>query len=63
MTRGWNLDHSPAFMIMDLMSRMLSPYQLNPANINPLRDVLVKSVDFDVSSTAAPCVCSSPPPT
>lgn len=47
LTRGWNLDHSPAFMVFDLMSRMLSPYQLNPANINPLRDVLVKSVDFE----------------
>jgi NTE family protein len=46
-TRGWNLDHSPAFMIMDMMSRMLSPYQTNPANLNPLRDVLQKSVDFE----------------
>lgn len=47
MTRGWNLDHSPSFMIMDMMSRMLSPYQTNPANLNPLRDVLLKSVDFE----------------
>ncbi len=46
-TRGWNLDHSPSFMIMDMMSRMLSPYQTNPANLNPLRDVLLKSVDFE----------------
>ncbi|MBM3622362.1 MAG: patatin-like phospholipase family protein [Alphaproteobacteria bacterium] len=46
-TRGWNLDHSPAFMIMDMMSRMLSPYQTNPGNLNPLRDVLLKSVDFE----------------
>jgi NTE family protein len=47
LTRGWSLDHSPAFMVFDLMSRMLSPYQLNPANLNPLRDVLLKSVDFE----------------
>jgi NTE family protein len=46
-TRGWNLDHSPSFMIMDMMTRMLSPYQMNPANHNPLRDVLLKSVDFE----------------
>ena len=46
-TRGWNLDHSPSFMIMDMMTRMLSPYQMNPANLNPLRDVLLKSVDFE----------------
>ena len=46
MRGGWNLDHSPAFFGLDLLTRLLSPYQLNPANINPLRDVLEKSVDF-----------------
>ena len=42
-----SLDHSPAFLMLDLMSRLLSPYQLNPANYNPLRHVLEQSVDFD----------------
>ncbi|MBL8674946.1 MAG: patatin-like phospholipase family protein [Rhodospirillales bacterium] len=46
LTNGWNLDSSPAFLTFDLLSRMLSPYQTNPANINPLRDVLERSVDF-----------------
>jgi len=31
----------------DLLSRILSPYQFNPLNINPLRDVLNDLVDFE----------------
>jgi len=42
-----NMDFSPGWLAMDAMSRMLSPYQLNPANLNPLRDVLQESVDFE----------------
>ncbi len=44
---GWNLDHSAAFVAFDILTRMLSPYQLNPMNLNPLRRALVKSVDFE----------------
>lgn len=43
----WSLDHSPFFIMMDIMSRLLSPYDLNPFNINPLTDVLEKLIDFD----------------
>jgi NTE family protein len=43
----WTLDTSPAYVIMDLMSRMLSPYDLNPLNFNPLREILSESIDFD----------------
>ncbi|HYR66013.1 MAG TPA: patatin-like phospholipase family protein, partial [Reyranella sp.] len=45
-SNGWNLDHSAAFIAFDLLTRMLSPYQLNPTNYNPLRGVLERSVDF-----------------
>ncbi|MAS42677.1 MAG: patatin [Rhodobacteraceae bacterium] len=31
----------------DALTRMFSPYDLNPFNINPLRDLLVKQLDFD----------------
>ena len=31
----------------DAMSRYLSPYDLNPLNINPLKDLIVRFVDFD----------------
>src|SRR5262249_55841889 len=37
----------PAFMFFDMMSRLVSPYQFNPLNYNPLRDLLEKSVDFE----------------
>jgi NTE family protein len=46
------LDWSPAFVMFDLMTRLLSPYQLNPGNYNPLREVLLQSVDFEVLRTA-----------
>ncbi|MBI3444018.1 MAG: patatin-like phospholipase family protein [Magnetospirillum sp.] len=36
-----------AHLQMDLLTRLLSPYQFNPLNINPLRDMLVQLVDFD----------------
>ena len=43
----WTLDTSPAYVAFDLMSRMLSPYDLNPLGFNPLRAVLTESIDFD----------------
>jgi NTE family protein len=42
----WTLDQSPMFITMDLMSRLFSPYDLNPLGTNPLSDVLAKTVDF-----------------
>jgi len=38
---------SPFQPWIDAMSKYLSPYDLNPLNINPLKDLIVKSVDFD----------------
>ena len=35
-----------AFTFFDLMSRLSSPYQLNPFNINPLRTLLEELVHF-----------------
>jgi NTE family protein len=43
----WTLDTSPAYVAMDLMSRVLSPYDLNPFGLNPLRSVLAESIDFE----------------
>ncbi len=39
-------DWSPAALWFDVLSLMVSPYQLNPFNLNPLRKVLEESVDF-----------------
>lgn len=44
---SWSLDSSPAYIWMDLMSRMASPYDLNPLSLNPLRDLVEEFVDFD----------------
>nr|WP_309502392.1 patatin-like phospholipase family protein [uncultured Roseovarius sp.] len=43
----WSLDRSWGYQVMDAMSRMFSPYQLNPMNMNPLKDVLESCVDFE----------------
>jgi NTE family protein len=43
----WTLDTSPAYVAMDLMARVLSPYDLNPFGFNPLRAILAESIDFD----------------
>ena len=43
----WSLDTSPAYVAMDLMTRLLSPYDLNPLAFNPLRDILNESIDFE----------------
>jgi NTE family protein len=44
---GWNAENSPGWLFFDALSRFLSPYQLNPLNFNPLRQVLSARVDFD----------------
>ena len=40
----WSLDTSPAYLVMDIMTRLLSPYDLNPLGFNPLREIDRKSV-------------------
>jgi NTE family protein len=42
----WTLDTSPAYIAMDLMARVISPYDLNPLGLNPLRAILAESIDF-----------------
>jgi NTE family protein len=44
--RAWTSDASPFHMYMDWMTRMWSPYQLNPFDLNPLRDIVTRLVDF-----------------
>jgi len=43
----WTLDSSPLYVAMDLMSRLLSPYDVNPMGKNPLRAILAELVNFD----------------
>jgi NTE family protein len=41
------VDGSPVQFFMDTLARFLSPYDLNPLNINPLKDLIERFVDFD----------------
>jgi NTE family protein len=43
----WSIDTSPAYIFTDLMSRVLSPYDMNPLGLNPLRDILAENIDFE----------------
>ena len=47
MDPGFGLEHSPGFLIVDFISRFMSPYQLNPSDKNPMRDLLNEVVDFE----------------
>ena len=41
-----NMDFSPLWRFADILMRQFSPYELNPANANPLREHLEAMVDF-----------------
>ncbi|HUJ99698.1 MAG TPA: patatin-like phospholipase family protein [Stellaceae bacterium] len=43
----WTMDTAPAYIAMEMMARLFSPYDLNPFGLNPLRTILSESVDFD----------------
>ncbi len=43
----WTLDTSPFFFVTDLMSRLFSPYDLTPKDVNPLRRILAEVIDFE----------------
>jgi NTE family protein len=43
----WTLDNSPGFIFFDLLSRLVSPYQMNPIGFNLLSWQLSSLIDFD----------------
>ncbi len=48
------LDNSPAQAWLDAMQKFWSPYEVNPLNINPLRDLIGRFIDFDRLRTQCP---------
>jgi NTE family protein len=42
------LTWSPVFSLMGFLTRVLSPYEFNPSDYNPLREVVEQSIDFEV---------------
>lgn len=41
------MDFSPAFLLLDWFTMTFSPYQFNPLDINPLKNLLEELVNFD----------------
>jgi NTE family protein len=48
MNPNFGLEHSPGYVMVDIISRFMSPYQLNPMDVNPMRDLLNEVVDFEL---------------
>jgi len=48
----WTLDNSPAYIAIDMMTRLFSPYDLNPSGKNPLRTMLSELIDFERLATS-----------
>ncbi len=48
----WSLDLSPPFIISQYLRSTFSPYQFNPLDINPLRDLVAAFFDFEVINKA-----------
>jgi NTE family protein len=44
---NWSMEGSPLNLYLDWVTRTLSPYQFNPLDLNPLRDILVSELDFE----------------
>ena len=42
----FGLEHSPGFMFFEPMTYFASPYQMNPFNYNPVKELLAEAVDF-----------------
>ena len=52
LTGKWTLENSPMYMAAEMMSRIFSPYDLNPTNAHPLREILAETVDFECLAEA-----------
>jgi NTE family protein len=42
----WSLDYSPGLLWLSMLQTIASPYDLNPGNINPLKDLLEQEINF-----------------
>lgn len=41
------IDYSPSYQLLEMSTKLASPYQTNPNNKNPLRGILEKTIDCD----------------
>nr|WP_298379110.1 patatin-like phospholipase family protein [uncultured Halomonas sp.] len=54
LTGSWNMGYSPVNTMIDLFSRVASPYDVNPLNVNPLRDLVESTIDFEKVRACSP---------
>lgn len=47
MTGDWSLETSPGYLFFNALQHAVSPYDLNPLGLNPLRDLVGEMVDFE----------------
>jgi NTE family protein len=53
----WTMNNNPSFVAFEYMTRMFSPYEFNPFDQNPLRDVVKELFDFElIQKTNSPGV-------
>jgi len=41
------LEHTPGFMFLEPLTYFAGPYQMNPLNINPFKNLLAEAIDFE----------------
>jgi len=51
---NWSMDANPMLAMFEMMTRVVSPYQFNPLNLNPLKELLAEQVSF---SAVQSCQC------
>ncbi len=44
---NWSVENGIGYNIFENITRMFSPYEYNPLNLNPLRDLVEKEIDFE----------------
>jgi NTE family protein len=42
----WSLDHNPMLAAFEAFTHAVSPYVFNPMNVNPLRELVLRQIDF-----------------
>ena len=52
LTGRWTLENSPMYLAAEMMSRVFSPYDLNPLGTHPLSGILADTVDFECLAEA-----------
>lgn len=52
---NYTMYNSPGFIMLDFLTRMFSPYELNPFNVDPLKDIIGRVFNFELLRTQDLC--------